>query len=58
MEQSIQTMREKIDSVKRLDNQIIELIRSLEKDGVEALIEKEIEDSDNERRELNRIVVL
>ena len=51
-------MWEKIDSVKRLDNQIIELIRSLEKDGVEALIEKEIEDSDNERRELNQIVML
>ena len=51
-------MREKIDSVKRLDNQIIELIRSLEKDEGEALIQKETEDSDNERRELNRIVVL
>ena len=57
IKQSIQTMREKIDSLKGLNNQIIELIGSLEDDGVEALIEKEIEESDNVRRELNHIVL-
>lgn len=57
IKQSIQTMREKIDSLKGLNNQIIELIGSLEDDGVEALVEKEIEESDNMRRELNQIVL-
>ena len=50
-------MREKIDSLKGLNNQIIELIGSLEDDGNKALIEKEIEESDNVWRELNHIVL-
>ena len=39
-----------------LDNQIIELIGSLEGEDVEVRIEKEIEDSDQVRKELNEIV--
>ena len=56
IKQSIQAMREKVDSLKGLDNQIIELIGALE-EGVEALIEKEIEESDEVRKELNQIVL-
>ena len=51
-----QTLKEKIDSLKGLDNQIIELIGSLEEEDVEVRIEKEIEDSDQVRGELNEIV--
>ena len=57
IKQSIQAMREKVDSLKGLDNQIIELIGALEEEGVEALIEKEIEESDEVRIELNQIVL-
>ena len=42
--------------MKGLDNQIIELIGSLEGEDVEVRIEKEIEDSDQIRKELNEIV--
>ncbi|KAL9978075.1 hypothetical protein ACROYT_G015556 [Oculina patagonica] len=50
-------MLKKIDSLKKFDNQIIELFGSSEDEGVEVLIEKEIEDSDKVRSELNRIVL-
>ena len=56
MKQLVQTLTEKIDSLKGLDNQIIELIGSLEGEDVEVRIEKEIEDSDQVRKELNKIV--
>ena len=56
IKQSIQTMREKVDTLKGLDHQMIELIGGLE-EGVEALIEKEIEDSGEVRKELNQIVL-
>lgn len=39
--------------IEKLDKQIIQLIGSSEDDGVEALIEKNIEDGDKVRRELN-----
>ena len=55
--QSLQAMREKVDALKGLDNQIIELIGSLESEDVEALIGKEIDDSDKVREELNQIVL-
>ena len=42
--QSLQTLKQKMDSMKGLDNQIIELIGSLEGENVEVRIEKEIED--------------
>ena len=50
-------MGEKVDTLKRLDHQIIELIGGLEEEGIEALIEKEIEESDEVRKELNQIVL-
>ena len=56
MKQSLQTLKEKIDTLSGLDNQIIELIGSLEGEDVEVRIEKEIEDSDQVRKELNKIV--
>ncbi len=55
--QSLQTLREKVESLKVHDNQIVELIGSLETEDVEAQIEKEIEDSDRVREELNQIVL-
>ena len=54
--QLLQTLKEKIDTLRGLDNQIIELIGSLEGEDVEVRIEKEIEDSDQVRKELNEIV--
>ena len=57
IKQSIQAMREKVDTLKGLDHQIIELIGGLEEEGIEALIEKEIEESDEVRKELNQIVL-
>ena len=56
MKQSLQTLKEKIDTSRGLDNQIIELIGSLEGEDIEVRIEKEIEDSDQVRKELNEIV--
>ena len=56
MKQSIQAMHEKVYSLKGFDHQIIEFIRSLEEERVEAFIEKEIE-SDEVRKELNQIVL-
>ena len=47
IKQSIQAMSEKVDTLKGFDHHIIELIGGLEEEGVEALIEKEIEESDN-----------
>lgn len=55
--QLIQRMQEKIDSLKGLDNLIIELIGSLEEEGVEALTDKGIEKSYNLWKELNQIVL-
>ena len=54
--QSLQTLKEKMDLLKGLDNQIIELIGSLDGEDVGVHIEKEIEDSDHIREELNEIV--
>ena len=56
MKQSLQTLKEKIDTSRGLNNQIIELIGSLEGEDIEVRIEKEIEDSDQVRKELNEIV--
>ena len=50
-------MREKVDTLKGLHHQIIKLIGGLEEEGIEALIEKEIEESDEVRKELNQIVL-
>ena len=55
--QSLQTLKEKVESLKGLDNNIIELHASLEAEDVEVRIEKEIEDSDGVRDEIIRIVL-
>jgi len=47
----------KIKSLKTLDDQIIELVASETTEGVEKRIEKEIENSDSVRAELNDIVM-
>ena len=54
LKESIQSMRLKIELLKTLDDQIIELIASEMTEGVEKRIEKEIENSDSE---LNDIVM-
>jgi len=46
LKESIQSMRLKIESLKTLDDQIIDLIASGTAEGVEERIEKEIENSD------------
>ena len=57
LKESIQSMQLKIESLKTLDDQIIELIASETTEGVEKCIEKEIENSDSMRAELNNIVM-
>ena len=57
LKESIQSMRVKIESLKTLDDQIIELIASETTEGVGKRIEKEIENSDSVRAELNEIVM-
>ena len=55
--ESLQAMKEKVEALKRLDNQIIDLIGGLESEDLDAQIENEIEESDRFRRELNQIVL-
>ena len=43
--------------LRELDHQIIELIGGLEEEGMEALIEKEIERSDEVHKDLDQIVL-
>ena len=50
-------MKEKVEALKRLDNQIIDLLGGLESEDLDAQIENEIEESDRFRRELNQIVL-
>ena len=50
-------MRLKVESLKTLDDQIIELIATETAEGVDKRIEKEIENSDSVRAELNDIVM-
>lgn len=57
LKESIQLMRLKIESLKTLDDQIIDLIASGMAEGVEERIEKEIENGDGVRAELNDIVM-
>ena len=55
--ESLHAMKEKVEALKRLDNQIIDLIGGLESEDLDAQIENEIEESDRFRRELNQIVL-
>ena len=56
MKQSLEMLKGKIDLLRGLNNQIIELIGSLDGEDVGVHIEKEIEDSDHIREEVNEIV--
>ena len=56
IKQSLQILKEKVESLKGLNNQIIELHGNLEVEDVEAGIGKEIEDSDGVREEINRLI--
>ena len=55
--QSLQTLKEIVESPKGLDDQIIELHGNLGMKDVEARIEKEIEDSDGVIEEINRLLL-
>ena len=57
IKQSLQALKEKVETLRGLDNQIIELHGNLEEEDVEARIEKEIEDSDGVREEINRLIL-
>ena len=57
MKESIQLMQLKTESLNTFDDQIIELIASETAQGVDKHIEKEIENSDLVRAELNDIVM-
>ena len=57
LKESIQSIRLKIESLKTLDDQIIELIASATAEGIDKRVEKEIENSDSVRAELNDIVM-
>ena len=55
--QSLQTLKKKVESLKGLDHQIIELHGNLEVGDVEARTEKEIGDSDGVREEINVLIL-
>ena len=52
--QSLQTLKDKVNTLKGLQNLLIQLIGSSHKEGVGNLIEKEIEDRDRVREDLNK----
>ena len=55
--ESLEALQEKVDALKKLDNQILDLIGGLESEGLDLLIEREIEESDRFRGELNQVVL-
>ena len=55
--ESLQALQEKIETLKKLDNQILDLIGGLESEDLDVLIEREIEESDRFRGELNQVVL-
>ena len=55
--ESLKALQEKVDALKKLDNQIQDLIGGLDSEDLDVLIEKEIEESDRFRRELNQVVL-
>ena len=56
LKDNIQTIQQKIESLKKLDEEIIDLMASCDDDEVEGRMEMEIEGSDSVRTDLNRIV--
>ena len=55
--ESLQPLQEKVDALKKLNNQILDLIGGLESDDLDVLIEREIEESDHFRGELNQVML-
>ena len=56
LKDNIQTIKQKIESLRKLDEEIIDLMASCDDDEVEGRMETEIEGSDSVRTDLNRIV--
>ena len=56
LKDNIQTIQQKIESLKKLDEEIIDLMESCDDDEVEGRMESEIEGSDSVRTDLDRIV--
>ena len=52
--ESLKALQEKVDALKKLDNQILDLIGGLDSEDLDVLIQKEIEESDRFRGELNK----
>ena len=50
-------LQEKVDALKKLDNQILDLIGGLDSEDLDVLIEREIKESDRFRGELNQVVL-
>ena len=55
--ESLKALQEKVDALKKLDNQILDLIGGLDSEDLDVLIEREIEESDRFRGELNQVVL-
>ena len=51
--ESLKALQEKVDALKKLDNQILDLMGGLDSEDLDALIERGIEESDPFRGELN-----
>ena len=49
--ESLKALQEKVDALKKLDNQILHLIEGLDSEDLDLLIEREIEESDRFRGE-------
>ena len=55
--ESLKAVQEKVDALKKLDNQILDLIGGLDSEDLDVLIEREIEECDRFRGELNQVVL-
>ena len=55
--ESLKALQEKVDALQKLDNQILDLIGGLDSEDLDVLIQREIEESDRFRGELNQVVL-
>ena len=55
--ESVQALQEKVEALKKLDNQILDLIGGLESEDLDVLIERGIEESNHFRGELTQVVL-
>ena len=55
--ESLKALQKKVDALKKLDNQILDLIGSLDSEDLDVLIQREIEESDRFRGELNQVLL-